>query len=151
MDRGGATVGAVCLSKQETNHMTRRIVLSFLLVLAVLANFDCQPNKVTLPVVTGKLVVAAYCGQYIVQVLSGSIPDSSVTKSWTDIDNDSTYTNVFRVNDICTFAAAGVAVGDTITFNLNGITPVQNCYTCDIVAFPEPAASNAVTNIKVMR
>jgi hypothetical protein len=132
--------------------MTRRIALSFLFVLAALANFDCQPYKVTLPVVTGKLVVASYCGQYIVEVLSGSIPDSSVlTKSWTDIDTDSTYTNVFRVNDICTFAAAAVAVGDTITFNLNGIPPVQSCYTCDIVAFPEPAASNAVTNIKVTR
>jgi hypothetical protein len=129
--------------------MTRRITLSFLFVLAALANFDCQPYKMTYPVVTGKLVVAAYCGQYIVQVLSGSIPDSGVlTKSWTNKDTDSTYTNVFRVNDICTFAAAGLAVGDTFTFTLNGIPPVQSCYTCNIVAFPEPAASNAVTNIK---
>ena len=64
---------------------------------------------------------------------------------------DSTYTNVFRVNDICTFAAAGVAVGDTITFTLNGIPPPQTCYTCDIVTFPAPAASTAVTNIRVTR
>jgi hypothetical protein len=42
-------------------------------------------------------------------------------------------------------------VGDTFTFNLNGIVPPQTCYTCDIVAFPAPSASNAVSNIKILR
>ena len=138
------------MSKQETSHMIRRIVLSSFLLLVVLANFDCKPDKVTYPVMTGKLVVASICDQYIVQVLSGPIPDSSVlTKSWTDKATDSSYSNVFRVSDVCTFAAAGVVVGDTFTFTLNGTPPTQTCYTCDAVAFPQPSTSNAVTNIKI--
>ena len=52
---------------------------------------------------------------------------------------DSIYTNVFKVSDVCTFAAALVNVGDVFTFTLNGPTPSQTCNTCAIVpTFPMP-------------
>jgi hypothetical protein len=101
---------------------------------------------------TGKLVVFASCADYVVQLQSGPVSDSSVlTKSWTDSATDSSFTNVFKVSDVCTFGAALVHVGDVFTFTLNGPIPAQTCFTCAIVpSFPMPAANNSVTNIKLV-
>jgi hypothetical protein len=130
--------------------MKRRILLMGLLLLIAVTGFRCKKNNVP-AIWTGKLVVFASCADYVVQLQSGPISDSSIlTKSWTDSATDSSYTNVFKVSDVCTFAAALVNVGDVFTFTLNGPVPAQTCFTCDIVPFfPMPAASNSVTNIKL--
>ena len=130
--------------------MKRRILLMGLLLLIAVTGFRCKKSNVP-AIWTGKLVVFASCADYVVQLQSGPVSDSSVlTKSWTDSATDSSFTNVFKVSDVCTFAAALVKVGDVFTFTLNGPTPAQTCFTCDIVpSFPMPAASNSVTNIKL--
>lgn len=99
---------------------------------------------------TGKLVVIGSCAHYIVQLIDSTAADSSVvTKSWTNPNTDSTYTNVFGVSDACTFAEANLLVGSVFTFTLNGSVPSQICNECDMVPFPMPAATNSVTNIKI--
>jgi hypothetical protein len=131
--------------------MNRRSCLVALLFILVGSGFHCK--KVTADNAwTGKLVVFASCADYVVQLQSGPIADSSIlTKSWTDSATDSSYTNVFRVSDVCTFAAAELKVEDVFTFTLNGPTPVQTCLICDIVpSFPMPATSNVVTNIRLV-
>jgi hypothetical protein len=131
------------------NDMPRRITLSILLILSGLIGFDCRREKISAPELTGKLVVSGPCGEYIVQVLSGQIPDSSVlVKSWTNSQTDSTYSNVFAVSDVCIFGAAGLVQGDTFTFTMNGSVPTEACYTCNLVLFNAPAVRDAVTNIK---
>jgi hypothetical protein len=146
-----ATVGANWLSEEKMGFMKRRSLLMGLLLLMAVAGFRCKKSAVP-AVWTGKLVVFASCADYVVQLQSGPISDSSVlTKSWTDSATGSVYTNVFKVSDVCTFAAALVNVGDVFTFTLNGPTPSQICNTCDIVpTFPMPATSNSVTNIKLV-
>lgn len=132
------------------NAMIRRIGVLLLLVFAAVTGFHCRREKMPV-VLTGKLVDIAACNGYIVQILSGPIPDSSVlVKSWTNSLTDSTYTNVFTVKDGCTFAAALLSQGDVFTFTLNGEAPNQTCFTCDIVIFPLPSVYNTVTNIKLV-
>jgi hypothetical protein len=135
----------------KCDFMKRRILLMGLLLLMAVTGFRCKKSNAP-EIWTGELVVFAACADYVVQLQSGPVSDSSVlTKSWTDSGTDSTYINVFRVSDICTFAAAGVHVGDVFTFTLNGPTPDQICNTCDIVpSFPMPATSNSVTSIKLV-
>jgi len=133
------------------DFMKRRILLMGLLLLMAVTGFRCKKSNVP-AIWTGKLVVFATCADYVVQLQSGPISDSTVlTKSWTDSATDSSFTNVFKVSDVCTFAAALVHVGDVFTFTLNGPTPTQLCFTCNIApSFPMPAASNSVTNIKLV-
>ena len=78
--------------------------------------------------------------------------DSAIlTKAWTDSATDSSYTNVFRVSDLCTFAFSNLRVGDVFTFTLNGPPPVETCDVCDIAPFfPMPATSAVVTNIRLV-
>lgn len=112
--------------------------------------FQCKKNM-TSDSWVGTLVANGGCGHYIVQLLSGPVPDSGVlTKSWTDNATDSTYLNVFRVKNVCTFPAADINVGDTFRFTLNGPVPTQMCNMCDMEPYPMPATSNSVTDIKII-
>jgi hypothetical protein len=130
--------------------MKRRIYfLAGLLMVTVGVN-SCKKNVTATPRI-GKLVVIGACAHYIVQLIDSTAADSSVlTKSWTDPNTDSTYSNVFSVSDICTFVEANLPVGSEFSFTLNGPVPVQNCFECDIMPFSMPAASNSVTNIKLL-
>jgi hypothetical protein len=129
--------------------LMKREVYLLVAVLMMVVGLHCKKSN-TPAVWTGKLVVLAACDHYVVQLQYGPVPDSSVlTKSWTDPATDSTYTNVFGVSDVCTFAAADLNVGDVFTFTLNGPVPVLQCYICLVVPFGMPAANNSVTNIKI--
>lgn len=134
----------------ETDLMKRRLwFVVFALILSG-AGFYCK--KTTAGIWKGRLVAASPCDHFVVQLLSGPVADSAIlTKAWTDSATDSSYTNVFRVSDLCTFAFSHVRVGDVFTFTLNGPPPAQTCAVCDIAPFfPMPATSNVVTNIQVV-
>jgi hypothetical protein len=129
------------------DFMKRRLLLMALLMLIAGAGFHCKKNN-TPGIWQGKLV-AGLCGQFVVQLQSGPISDSSVlTKSWINRVNDSIYSNVFGVKDGCTFAEANLKIGDVFTFTLNGAAPVQICVVCDIAAYIMPPTLNTVTNIQ---
>jgi hypothetical protein len=131
--------------------MKRRFgFVAFALILSG-SGFHCKKTN-TDNTWTGKLVFAGTCGDFVVQLQSGPVPDSGIlTKSWTDSLTDSSFTNVFKVSDVCTFGFAQVQVGDVFTFTLNAPPPVQTCFICDIEpSFPMPATSNVVTNIKLV-
>ena len=130
--------------------MRRRIVCLALVLVFAGGSFHCKKNMAS-DTWVGTLVVNGGCGHYIVQLLSGPVPDSGVlTKSWTDIATDSTFRNVFGVRNDCTFPAAVINVGDTFRFTLNGPVPRQICNMCDVELFDMPAASNSVTDIEII-
>jgi hypothetical protein len=102
---------------------------------------------------TGTLVEAPGCGYDIVKIVSGSYPDSSVVKSWTDSVSGATFTNVFSVKDYILFYQDKITVGDTFTFTLNGPVPdsLQLYYGCNIIPYNVPSVWNNVTNIKLVQ
>jgi hypothetical protein len=129
--------------------MIRRISLLLLFVLSAVTGFRCKREKVSPAVLMGKLVVIGACDHFVVKVLSGPIPDSSVlVKSWTNSLTDSTYTNVFMVQDVCTFAEVGLYQGQVFSFSFSNNPPAQTCLVCDVVPFAGPSVLNSVVNIQ---
>jgi hypothetical protein len=149
-----ATMDADWLSSLKMDLMKRRIVFS-VIVLVLLAGVNCRKQVTSGSTRLGKFVDFGGCAHYVVQLLDVTAADSSIlTKSWTDTSKHITYTNVFTVSDICSFAEATAGdtlkVGDEFNFTLNGPVPDETCYTCMIWPFGMPAASNSVTNIKLI-
>jgi hypothetical protein len=143
--------------------MKQRLLLPLVVFFSsVLILFACRRSVITAqpapplnstnqPVTaTGVFVAQSGC-TYVVKVLSGSIPDSSVVKSWTDTQNDSTFTNVFTVKDGPAIQLAQVAIGDTFTFTFNGPVPdsVSTIASCDILTTNVPGVYNNVTDIRL--
>src|ERR1700744_1968064 len=133
--------------------MTRSITAT-LLLLTLFTGFSCRRSQeIPAPQLTGQLVEFAGCSHYVVKVLSGPITDSSVlVPTWTDTSTQVTYSNVFSVKNWINFQQAGVALGDTFTFTLNGAVPDSNqtYYTCMIRFFNMPAVYNNVTNVQLI-
>lgn len=131
--------------------MKRGIYLVAIALLLGGSGYHCKKSA-DHSVWTGKLVLTADCDDFVVQLQSGPVPDSGIlTKSWTDSATGNSYTDVFRVKDVCTFAEANLSVGDVFTFTLNGAVPAQVCMICNVVPnYPMPAANNAVTNIQLV-
>jgi hypothetical protein len=133
--------------------MNRRIYRFLFLVMAAAGINSCMKHDECRTSRLGKYVAYCGCAHYVVQLMDATAADSGVvTKSWTDTSTNDTYTNVFGVSDICTFAAAtaedSLKVGDEFHFTLNGPVPDEECFTCAIWPYAMPAASNSVTNIR---
>jgi hypothetical protein len=135
--------------------MIQRISLPVILLFAsVLVGFSCRRSNIVLPpassAATGVLVAQPGCS-YVVKIINAPIPDSSVVKSWTDTQNDSTFTNVFTVKDGPAMQLAQVAVGDTFTFTLNGPVPdsLSKYASCDVLTSNVPGVYDNVTNIQL--
>ena len=124
------------------------------MIFILLPGLACRRSTIIPPpssTLIGTVVENPGCGNFIVRVLSGSIADSSVVKSWTDTVTGSTFTNVFTVRDWIVMDVDKVAVGDTFSFTLNGPLPdYLNTiyYPCMMEFYTMPPVSNNVTNIQ---
>ena len=130
--------------------MNRSILLLIVTLLLAGTSFHCKPNKVEPSQLTGKLVVNAACGHYVVQVLSGNVDSSRLVKSWKDPAGDTTYSNVFAVSNACTFAGFGLSRGDIFTFTMNDAVIAQNCMLC-MIFYPTPPVSNFVNHVRIVQ
>jgi hypothetical protein len=130
--------------------MNRFILLPIVALLLTGASFQCKPNRVEPPQLTGKLVVNAACGHYVVEVLSGNVDSARLVRSWKDSASDTTYTNVFAVSNACTFSGFGLSRGDIFTFTMNDTVIVQNCMLC-MIFYPKPPVSNFVNHVRVLQ
>lgn len=128
--------------------MKLSILLPITFLLFAGTAFYCHPKRVYPDQLTGKLVINGACGNYVVQVVSGSIDPKRIVSSWTDPLSHVTYTNVFRVANSCTFG--GVAKDQLFTFTIPDPAPVQNCFLCDIYV-PTPPVSTPVANVQVLK
>lgn len=97
----------------------------------------------------GKLVLAAGCGNYVIQLLHGKLPPDRINTTWKDPLTDSVYTNVFTVANACDFNASKLVLGDIIRFRVDnsGPVPVQNCVFCTWYR-PAPPANNIVLDAR---
>ena len=90
----------------------------------------CRKTHTNGPVLTGRLIINGPCEHYAVQLLSGTMDTTMYVSSWYDSDNDSTYANAFTVTSYCAFAAIGLQVGDTLSFQIDPHPLTQTCPIC---------------------
>jgi len=97
----------------------------------------------------GKLILAAGCGNYVIQLQKGYLPPDRINTTWKDPLTDSVYTNVFTVANACSFNAAKLVLGDVISFRVDNSTPVpvQDCIFCAWYR-PAPPANNIVLDTR---
>ena len=120
---------------------------ALLLILLSVSFSTCHPGEQVSLVFKGKLVIKAACAHYVIQVLDAQFPKSKLMASWKDDTTDSTYTNVFKVANLCSFPSDRVSQGDTIIFALDNNPPPMNCMICTI-AYPTPPVSNSVNQVQ---
>lgn len=140
-----ATVGSCGLSRKKTFGMKTRVILLMALCCVACRRSTLIPHPY--PGITGTVVENPGCGHFVVKILSGSYPDSSVESSWTDTVTKTTFTNVFTVGNFVQMQQAQLAPGDTFGFTLNGPVPEGIYNTCAIWPYNMPTATNNVTNI----
>ena len=131
--------------------MKRPILILVALLLFAGTGFNCRRSKMSPSPLTGKLVVNGPCGFYVVQVLSGNVDSSRLAKSWKYTTGDTTFSNVFLVNDPCRFDGYGLSKNDEFTFQMNDSVFVQNCMLCMIAWPPTPGVSNTVSNVQLVK
>jgi hypothetical protein len=97
-------------------------------------------------ILTGKFLFSGVCSNYTIQLLEGYIPPDKIVASWKNGSNDSVYTNVFAVANMCDFDKYHLKQGDVFTFEL--LTPyAQDCPVC-FAYYPKPSISNAIKLVK---
>ena len=117
-----------------------------LLGLLLICSPGCHRNNDG-PVLKGKLVLAAGCGNWVVQLLEGNIPPGQIAASWKDSVTNIVYTNVFAISNTCAFDAYHLNKGDVFRFQLASEVKDQTCFYC-LLYYPTPPAMNAVKNVQ---
>jgi hypothetical protein len=139
----------------QTNAMIRRTTLGFLLLFSVLASYHCRRNRLDrlsdTTVLTGKLLSTGDCYHIIVEVVSGPIAQSGLqVQSWTDPQSNIQYSDIFAVQDMCTFSADKIPPGATFTFSVGDSVSPQPCITCNYVLAGMPTVFDPVKNITLV-
>ena len=89
----------------------------------------------------GVLVKKGICGQRIVKVLSQEKNGIKLASSWKDESSGKTFTDVFSVENICTFPSS-ISEGGEFTFKLSSVKE-NDCITCQAYT-PVPAEKNSI-------
>jgi hypothetical protein len=92
----------------------------------------------------GRLEIKGICMNYTIKLLEGSIDTSRIQANWKDESSGKSYTNVFRLGDVCNFPAT-IKEGDEFYFVLD-TEPAGGCAVCEAY-YPTPQRS---LNIKVL-
>ena len=124
-----------------------------MLLLLISSGFQCKRSHPSNPnILTGKLIAADGCTQFVVEIINGSFDPSKVVASWTDSDNDSVYTNVFRLTTVrgaCAISYYGVSKGDVFQFQFDPNPPNQPCEVCNVMtSLAMPPVSDAIMDVK---
>ena len=125
-------------------------ILPLLLVLFIATGLSCKPTHLAPSSLTGKLVVDGPCGNYVIQVLQGKTEPGRIVGSWKDTLGNAVYTNVFTVQNICTFPEAGLKKGDVFTFEWDIVYAEPDCAVCQIYV-PTPPVRNVLKNIQKVK
>ncbi|MEO6838080.1 MAG: hypothetical protein ABI185_06805, partial [Ginsengibacter sp.] len=101
--------------------------LLILFLFSALCGIQCKKTAPTGEVLAGKLIINGPCTHYVIQLQKGTIDTANIESTWYDSFNDSTYTNVFTVDNLCTFGNYGLQKGDVFTFQIDPNPPAQTC------------------------
>ena len=118
-----------------------------LFLLTSLCCVQCKKTIITGEVLTGKLIINGPCEHFVIQLQKGTIDTANIVSSWYDSDNDSTYSNVFTVANLCTFGNYDLQKGDVFTFEIDPNPPARECLIC-MIYVATPLKQNAVINVQ---
>ena len=89
----------------------------------------------------GVLVKKGICGQRVVKVLSEDKNGIRLASSWKDESSGKTFTDVFAVENSCSFPSS-ISEGGEFTFKLSSVKD-NGCVTCQAYT-PVPAEKNSI-------
>jgi len=130
----------------------KRLILPAILLITILgSSFRCNKGEHSNNhQLTGKLVIQAACGHFVIQVLKGDIDPSNVIASYTDSGSNKTYTNVFTVKNNCSFEKLHMPYDTPFTFELDPNGKDETCVWC-FIYYPVPGVYNGVKNVNQIR
>ena len=116
--------------------------------LLLLLNTGCEKSTVQKGVsapqdacLKGIVVKKGICGQFVIKVLSEAKDGVKYAGSWKDESSGKTFTNVFTVENYCTFPGT-LNEGDEFKFKLTTVKD-SNCAVCQAFT-PVPNEKNSI-------
>ncbi len=77
----------------------------------------------------GRLSLKGLCGNYVFELIDGSIDSSKLEAEWKNPETGKIYKNAFAIIDPCVIPAE-IKEGDTLSFKLNLNQIPSDCVTC---------------------
>lgn len=113
----------------------RPFILLSALSAVMLSAGDCSMKKGETKKYKARLEIKAICMNYTIQLLEGTIDTSRVAANWTDETTNKSYTNVFALENPCSFPA-DIKQGDEFYFTID-TAKQENCIVC-MAYYPKP-------------
>ena len=111
------------------------LLLSAILLLTISANKCDKKKKTETTIYKAKLEIKALCMNYTLKLLEGNIDTSLITASWIDESTSKSYTNVFGLENPCTFPP-NIQQGEDFYFQIDS-SGKQDCAVC-MAYYPTP-------------
>jgi len=114
----------------------------FISLLIALCFTCCSTQKQVSAPLKGRLEIKGACAHYVIKILSGKAGGLKAEKTWTNPSDGKIYTNVFTVQNYCSFPA-DIKEGEEFYFEWLTEPPAQNCMRC-MIFVPTPETQNAI-------
>ncbi len=113
----------------------KKIIFLSALTTLLLSNTDCSVKKASTVKYKGKLEIAAICMNYTISIKEGTMNAADIVANWTDETTTKSYTNVFKLGNLCDFPAS-IKQGDEFYFTID-TTKGKDCAVC-MAYYPTP-------------
>src|SRR5215207_5688829 len=108
--------------------MVKTILFSSVIAMVVSTQRKCGTNTLKQGCYKGRLEIKALCSNYTIKILDGTVDTSLVAASWTDENTAKTYSNVFALDNLCSFPA-DINQGDEFYFTIKEEKD-KDCMVC---------------------
>ena len=117
------------------------ILISGLAALTISSQKSCKDKNLKEGCYKGRLEIKAICSNYTIKVLQGNIDTNKIASSWTDENTSKTYTNVFALDNPCSFPDS-LKQGDEFYFTIKQEKDT-GCIVCQAY-YPVPGKRLAI-------
>ena len=126
--------------------MKNYMAVLLLLSMVTLSAFQCKKEAVSAKKTCykGRLEIKGTCLNFTIKILEGKISSEKIEKTWKDESTGKEYTNVFRLDNFCTFPPS-LKEGDEFYFEIEE-NPSNDCFRC-LAFYPVPSKG---LNIRVL-
>jgi hypothetical protein len=84
--------------------MLKTLLVSGFAALMLTTQKNCSNKNLKAGCYKGRLEIKAICSNYTIKVLEGNIDSSKVAATWTDENTSKAYTDVFALDNPCSFS-----------------------------------------------
>jgi hypothetical protein len=125
--------------------MIKLIFISGLAAITFASQKSCSNKNLKTGCYKGRLEIKAICSNYTIKLLEGNIDTGKVATSWTDENTSKIYTNVFALNNPCSFPDS-LQQGDEFYFTVKE-EKETGCMVCKAY-YPVPPKRLSISVIK---